>query len=29
MPDRERLQELIANNSQGILAAVTKQAIPT
>lgn len=28
MPDQEQLQELIANNSQGILAAVTQAGYP-
>jgi PPOX class probable F420-dependent enzyme len=28
MPDQEQLQELIANNSQGILAAVTEAGYP-
>jgi PPOX class probable F420-dependent enzyme len=28
MPDQEELEELIANNSQGVLAAVTKAGYP-
>ncbi len=28
MPDQEQLQELIANNSEGILKAVTKAGYP-